>query len=42
MIPVFIGIAYLWLAVRYWFWVPALGIAIGTLFLFAAWLSYSG
>jgi hypothetical protein len=40
LIPVAVGATYFWLAVRYWFWAPALGIAIGTLCLSAAWLTY--
>ncbi len=40
LIPVFVGIIYLLLALRFWFRVPAIGIAIGTGFLFMGWLSY--
>jgi hypothetical protein len=35
-----LGTIYLWLAVRYWFRVPAIGIALGTLCFAAAWVAY--
>jgi hypothetical protein len=38
--PVFFAAALLWLGVRYWFKVPAIGIAIGTVLLAAGWLVY--
>jgi len=38
--PVAIGLIYLWLAIRFWFRVPAIGIAIGTLCLAVGWLLY--
>jgi len=40
LIPAVIGAIYLGLAIRYWFRVPAMGIAIGTLCFLAAWLTY--
>ena len=40
LIPVLVGVIYLLLALRFWFRVPAIGIAIGTGFFFMAWLSY--
>jgi len=40
LVPVAIGAIYFLLAVRYWFRIPALGIAAGTLCLLAAWLAY--
>jgi hypothetical protein len=40
LIPVLVGVIYLLLALRFWFRVPAVAIAIGTGFLFMAWLSY--
>ena len=40
LIPVLVGIIYLLLALRFWFRVPAVGIAIGTGFLFMGWLAY--
>jgi hypothetical protein len=40
LLPVAIGLAYLWLAIRYWFRIPAIGIALGTLCFAAAWLAY--
>jgi len=41
LIPVLVGVIYLLLALRFWFRVPAVGIAIGTGFLFVGWLSYN-
>ena len=41
LIPVLVGIIYLFLALRFWFRVPAIGIAIGTGFLFMGWLAYA-
>ena len=40
LIPVFVGAIYFLLAIRFWFRVPAIGIAIGTGFLFIGWLLY--
>jgi hypothetical protein len=40
LLPVAIGVVYLWLAIRYWFRIPAIGIALATLCLAAAWLAY--
>ena len=41
LIPVVVGIIYLLLALRFWFRVPAVGIAIGTGFLFMGWMVYN-
>jgi hypothetical protein len=38
--PVAIGVMYLILAVRFWFRVPAIGIALGTVLLLLGWLVY--
>jgi hypothetical protein len=40
LLPVAIGAIYLWLAIRYWFRIPAIGIALGTLCLAIGWLVY--
>lgn len=40
LIPVLVGVIYLLLAFRFWFRVPAVGIAIGTGFLFMGWMLY--
>ncbi len=40
LILVLVGVIYLLLALRFWFSVPAVGIAIGTAFLLMGWLSY--
>ena len=40
LIPVAIGCLYLWLAIRYWFRIPVIGIALGTLCLAVGWLVY--
>jgi hypothetical protein len=40
LIPVLVGVIYLLLALRFWFRLPAIGIAIGTGLLFMGWLSY--
>lgn len=40
LIPVLVGVIYLLLALRFWFRVPAVGIAIGTGFLLMGWLFY--
>jgi hypothetical protein len=40
LLPVGIGAIYLWLATRYWFRIPAIGIALGTACFVAAWLVY--
>lgn len=36
--PVLFGLLLLWLAIRYWFKAPAIGIAIGTILLAIGWL----
>ena len=38
--PVVFGALLFWLAVRYWFKAPAIGIAIGTVLLASGWLIY--
>jgi hypothetical protein len=40
LIPVLVGVIYLVLALRFWFRLPAVGIAIGTGFLFLGWMLY--
>ena len=40
IVPAIIGVLYFWLALRYWFRAPAIGIALGTLCLFVGWLAY--
>jgi hypothetical protein len=40
LIPVIVGVIYLLLALRFWFRVPAVGIAIATGCLFMGWLFY--
>lgn len=40
LLPVAVGAVYLWLAIRYWFRIPAVGIALGTLCFGGAWLLY--
>jgi hypothetical protein len=40
LVPVAIALAYFGLALRYWFKVPAIGVAIGALCFFGAWLAY--
>ena len=40
LIPVLVGVIYLLLALRFWFRVPAAGIAIATGLLFMGWLLY--
>jgi hypothetical protein len=40
LLPVAIGAVYLWLAIHYWFRIPAVGIALGTLCFVGAWLLY--
>jgi len=40
VLPVLVSAIYLLLAVRYWFRVPIIGIAIGTLCLFFGWVAY--
>jgi hypothetical protein len=40
LIPVAVGGIYQVLAVRYWFKVPVIGIAVGTLLLAVGWLAY--
>lgn len=40
MVPVLVGAIYFLLAIRFWFRVPAIGIAIATGFLFIGWLLY--
>ena len=40
LIPVAIGCLYLWLAIRYWFRIPAIGIAVATACFAAGWMMY--
>jgi predicted ABC-type sugar transport system permease subunit len=40
LIPVFVGVIYFLLAIRFWFRDPAIGVAIGTSLLFMAWVLY--
>ncbi|EQD34310.1 conserved hypothetical protein, membrane, partial [mine drainage metagenome] len=40
LVPVAIGATYFWLAIRYWFRVPAIVIAAATLCLTIGWLVY--
>jgi hypothetical protein len=40
LIPVLVGMIYFLLAIRFWFRVPAVGIAIATGFLFMGWILY--
>jgi len=40
LLPVGIGAIYLWLAVRYWFRIPVIGIALGTACFAVAWIAY--
>ena len=40
LVPVAIGVAYFFLAVRYWFRAPAIGVAAGTLCFVIGWLLY--
>jgi len=40
LLPIGVGVVYLWLAMRYWFRVPAIAIALGTLCFAGAWLLY--
>jgi hypothetical protein len=40
VMPVLFGAILFWLAVRYWFKAPAIGIAIGTILLASGWLVY--
>ena len=40
LIPIFVGGLYFWLSTRYWFRIPTVGIAAGTLCFAAAWLFY--
>lgn len=40
LFPVVIGLIYFWLAIRYWFYIPAIGIALGTSCFLVAWLAY--
>ena len=40
LIPVLVGAIYFLLALRFWFRVPAIGIAIGTAFLIMGWVLY--
>lgn len=39
-VPVAIGAIYFWLAIRYWFRIPAIGIAVATLCFIIGWLVY--
>lgn len=38
---VVIGLGYLGLSVRYWFRIPTAGVALGTVCLLSAWLTYA-
>lgn len=40
LVPVVIGCVYLWLAIRYWFRIPVIGIATGTACFAAGWVIY--
>jgi hypothetical protein len=40
LIPVFVGVLYFLLAIRFWFRAPAIGVAIGTSLLFMGWVLY--
>ncbi len=40
LVPVALGGAYLWLAIRYWFRIPAAGVALATLCFVASWILY--
>lgn len=40
LIPVFVGVIYFLLAIRFWFRDPAVGIAVGTSLLFMGWVLY--
>ncbi len=40
LLPVLVGAIYFLLAIRFWFRVPAVGIAIATGFLFVGWMLY--
>jgi hypothetical protein len=40
LLPPAVGLLYLWMALRYWFNAPAIGIGIATLCLLAAWFIY--
>jgi hypothetical protein len=40
LLPVAIGAVYLWLAIHYWFRIPAIAIAAGTTCLAVGWLLY--
>ena len=40
IVPVAIGALYFWLAVQYWFRIPAIGIALGTVCFSIGWLVY--
>ena len=40
LIPVFVAGVYLWLAIRYWFSIPAIGIAVAAACLAAGWALY--
>lgn len=40
LLPVCVGAIYCWLAIRYWFRTPVIGVALGTLCLAAAWAAY--
>lgn len=40
LVPVAVGGIYVWLAVRYWFWMPAVGTAIATAGFIVAWVLY--
>ncbi len=40
LVPVAIGAIYLWLSILYWFRIPSIGIALGTLCFTVGWLVY--
>jgi hypothetical protein len=40
LLPPALGLLYFWLALRYWFSAPAIGVGIATLCLASAWLLY--
>jgi hypothetical protein len=40
VVPVAIGCIYLWIAIRYWFRIPVMGVAAATVCFALAWLTY--
>ena len=40
LVPVVIGCLYLWIAIRYWFRIPVIGIAAATACFVTAWVMY--